>query len=389
VSDIVVTVTQAPLIVTPAASGTAVAIQLPGVPGPAGATGPPGAAGATGPAGSPGVGVPPAGTAGQVLQKNSATDFDTIWVTPAPGGVTSFNTRTGAVALTTADVAGVLPANVARTDVANTFTLGQVVEFATGYGTFMRLHNTSSSTAGDWRWNIGSPGNNDGFLLLGRSTYVATAYDLAIGSDGGVLVNTYVQSPTYRCNITGLGGSAILAWANTGGNFNGTCSVGLNYVSGTQNVKVYLGLAGGNFQVTRNDNVLLLQTSNVGATTIGVQAATAKPLVLQGATAQTGQMLQLQGKSSLQQREQADIDTAWVDSTDATRAARLVLRAWDTAAREGMRIEGTGTAPAIGFLGAAAMARPAVTGSRGGNAALASLLTALANLGLITDSTTA
>lgn len=41
----------------------------------------------------------------------------------------------------------------------------------------------------------------------------------------------------------------------------------------------------------------------------------------------------------------------------------------------------------IGFYGASAVAKQTVTGSRGGNAALASLLTALANLGLITDST--
>lgn len=43
----------------------------------------------------------------------------------------------------------------------------------------------------------------------------------------------------------------------------------------------------------------------------------------------------------------------------------------------------------VGFYGAAPAAKPAVTGSRGGNAALASLLTSLATLGLITDSTTA
>jgi hypothetical protein len=43
-----------------------------------------------------------------------------------------------------------------------------------------------------------------------------------------------------------------------------------------------------------------------------------------------------------------------------------------------------------GFYGASApTARPSVTGSRGGNAALASLLTQLAACGLITDSTTA
>lgn len=41
----------------------------------------------------------------------------------------------------------------------------------------------------------------------------------------------------------------------------------------------------------------------------------------------------------------------------------------------------------IGFFGATPITRPTVSGSRGSNAALASLCTALANLGLITDST--
>jgi hypothetical protein len=43
----------------------------------------------------------------------------------------------------------------------------------------------------------------------------------------------------------------------------------------------------------------------------------------------------------------------------------------------------------LAFNNTAPIAKPTVTGSRGGNAALASLLTALANYGLITDSTTA
>ena len=42
----------------------------------------------------------------------------------------------------------------------------------------------------------------------------------------------------------------------------------------------------------------------------------------------------------------------------------------------------------VGFNGTAPGATPAVTGSRGGNEALASLLTALAGMGLITDGTT-
>lgn len=43
----------------------------------------------------------------------------------------------------------------------------------------------------------------------------------------------------------------------------------------------------------------------------------------------------------------------------------------------------------VGFYGTASVAKPTVTGSRGGNAALASLLTALASQGLLTDSSTA
>jgi hypothetical protein len=42
----------------------------------------------------------------------------------------------------------------------------------------------------------------------------------------------------------------------------------------------------------------------------------------------------------------------------------------------------------VGFNNTPAIAKPAVTGSKGGNAALASLLAALANYGLVTDSST-
>ncbi len=46
----------------------------------------------------------------------------------------------------------------------------------------------------------------------------------------------------------------------------------------------------------------------------------------------------------------------------------------------------SGSAPTLAFYNTAPIVKPTVTGSRGSNAALASLLTALANLGLLTDS---
>jgi hypothetical protein len=52
-------------------------------------------------------------------------------------------------------------------------------------------------------------------------------------------------------------------------------------------------------------------------------------------------------------------------------------------------IQGTDSGGAkLGFFGTAPQAKPTVTGSRGANAALTNLLTVLANLGLLTDSTT-
>jgi hypothetical protein len=63
-------------------------------------------------------------------------------------------------------------------------------------------------------------------------------------------------------------------------------------------------------------------------------------------------------------------------------ASTISLRATNTTR---ISVNGTG----IGFFGATPVGKPTVTGSRGGNAALASALTAWAALGLITDSTTA
>jgi hypothetical protein len=78
----------------------------------------------------------------------------------------------------------------------------------------------------------------------------------------------------------------------------------------------------------------------------------------------------------------------WIEATDVSRKARAKWSVYDTAEREGVRIEASGTAAKIGFLGAAAIVRPTITGSRATGEALANLLTQLANLGLIIDGTT-
>lgn len=85
----------------------------------------------------------------------------------------------------------------------------------------------------------------------------------------------------------------------------------------------------------------------------------------------------------------AEQAVTWATATNGSQKGRVIQYVYDTTFREAFRYEASGSAPMLGFFGSAAIAKPAVTGSRGGNAALASLLTQLANLGLITDSTTA
>lgn len=77
---------------------------------------------------------------------------------------------------------------------------------------------------------------------------------------------------------------------------------------------------------------------------------------------------------------------ATFDRTSAPRdgALRLSVLSGGTM-RERLKLNKDG----IGFFGATPAARPTVSGSRGGNQALAGLLTALAGLGLITDGTSA
>lgn len=54
---------------------------------------------------------------------------------------------------------------------------------------------------------------------------------------------------------------------------------------------------------------------------------------------------------------------------------------------DGTQLGQSPTADRIGFYGVTPVVRPTVTGSKGANAALTSLMAALVSLGIVTDST--
>lgn len=115
-----------------------------------------------------------------------------------------------------------------------------------GSPSLLELANAQSSSP-SWKFTTGNAGNCDGYLRIGTTTLgsCVSSYDAEFVPDGGFTEQYYVSSPSYNSNITGRGGVQILSWTNTGGNFNGTLTVGQFFPLGTSNINEYIGPVGG------------------------------------------------------------------------------------------------------------------------------------------------
>lgn len=81
----------------------------------------------------------------------------------------------------------------------------------------------------------------------------------------------------------------------------------------------------------------------------------------------------------------ARVQALWYEATHATFKGDLVLTAYDAGGeREGLRIRGAGSAPAIGFYGVAPIERAVL--ATGAGATVDNVITALQNLGLVKQS---
>lgn len=323
------------------------------------------------------------GALGDVLTSNGAANLPSFQA-PAAAPVTSVANSDGS--LTIAPTTGSVVASIDTTH-SNTWTILQTFVPSADANIGIIVKGKSASQSGslqEWQKSdgtilgrvVGVSSNNAGRLELYNSgaslvtlgLYVAagTGWQL-VGAGGSMSCNAGV----FRCDAASddaafTVGAVPGGWATPYGIVVFRPNVGSPPTVYAQ----LFGSDGGVVFKTRIDQ-------GVPHFQIWVPAATAD------------EVMQIQGTTTGgTRREQVDIDTVWVDATDATRKARLYLRVWDTAVREALRVEASGTAPMIGFLGASAVARQTITGDRGGNGALASFLTALATEGLITDSTT-
>lgn len=131
-----------------------------GDPGPQGDQGIQGNTGPQGDPGDPGVGVPAGGTTGQILEKNSDSDYDTVWNDPPSSGVTTISgtsnqiiasASTGSVTLST-------PQNINST-ATPTFggltvgSLGGVIKASSGVLAGSAVLNDIGDPTGDFSMN--------------------------------------------------------------------------------------------------------------------------------------------------------------------------------------------------------------------------------------------
>jgi hypothetical protein len=117
-----------------------------------------------------------------------------------------------------------------------------------------------------------------------------------------------------------------------------------------------------------------------GASGVGALAATVDDFVIEGSTS-TGMTIATPNTStaSIYFTDPESQFAGYVQYNHSSDYLRFGVNA-----TERLRL----TASGIGFNGSAGIAKPSITGSKGANAALTSLLTNLASMGLITDSTT-
>lgn len=278
---------------------------------------------------------------------------------------------------------------------------GQTITGGTASGNSLTLQGSANSTKGPVI--VQGDGSSDiaRFVIGGAGS--ANAGYASFSLSGGNTIQLKITNPLGQGLLilpSGIGIDNITGFSN-GGAFN---LIANNGTANAYSIKCP-NVSNSSFFVSDNSNNIRMDVGASGLVGIGTTAAAAlgtlhvrsasgstSPLVIDtsSSTATAAALPFKANSSTTASRAVAVIDAVWATSTDASRKGRLVLSAADaTANREGIRIESDGSNPLLGLFGATAVGKPTVTGSRGGNAALASLLTALANLGAITDSTSA
>ena len=215
-------------------------------------------------------------------------------------------------------------------------------------GSTLELRANGSANIQEWDSSAGTNlalVNSSGFFNLKNGLHVTggsfptTGAGLEVIYTGTVYLQAYDRNAASFKPIYMEGSTVQIVGAITLSGIVSIAAIALTGQSGTPG-----GLAEGGVYYDTDEN----QFYGVGptATTSGIQRFNGDR---QAYTSTNANRFQLEGVGS------------WVDSTDASRKARMIYNIYDTAAREFMRAEASGSAAMLGFFGASAVVRPTST----------------------------
>lgn len=296
-----------------------------------------------------------AATNEHVLTKDTATG-NALWKAAA-GGVTSVFGRTGAVVAASGDYTAAQVTNAAAVNVENIFTANQGFGLAPTAQVEIQSDNTLKVALA-----VRAP--------AGGTVDIIQAYDNA--GNLGFQFDRFAKFKILSgLEVSTAGNNVILDTSSsaTSGNIQ---------IQSRANAAVPLSVLPLNTSSTNNMTAILIRRRN--STTPG---------------AGYGSHILFQARSSTtDDQDAARLSVTWATATHASRKARSVWSVYDTAEREGIRIEASGTAPMLGVLGASAIARQAhIADPSGGGTqdaeartAINAILAALENFGFLATS---
>jgi glycosidase len=129
-----------------------------------------------------GVGVPPAGTANQVLAKNSNSDYDMVWVTPAAGGSVPNGGTTGQA--------------LAKTSNADGAASWQTLPTSPPGGTTGQVLSKVSNANNDVTWTTPTNGTASFEAISANTTVSTSGRRLAVDATAGNITITLAGAAT-------------------------------------------------------------------------------------------------------------------------------------------------------------------------------------------------
>lgn len=253
---------------------------------------------------------------------------------------------------------------------------GAVDLWAAGSSASVAMRYVARGTAGHGFYT-GTYGSGVEQLRIGHASGATDRWEFN-GSAGGSAIQAWAQGASAAVPIHLISKGSAPIYLSTGSAANNQVAVG--HVANAVNCLQISGGAAGNpaqiYAVGADPNIgVRINTKGTGAFALTGSGGGHYSFVVNAAPSTVN----------------------YITMSTAPTGSKVSIGASGADSDIGLYVQGKGagglvlgqSAGAIGFFGSGGATKPSITGSRGGNAALTSLLTQLAGLGLVTDSTAA